>query len=187
MAEPVFTVANQLTMLRMAFVPLLVLLALGGEFTWALVVFVVAGLTDALDGYIARHGHQITNLGATLDPIADKIMVGSTYAVLTWSSAVVCPMPLWLTVTLLFRDTMLVVGVLAVNLTVGPRVFYPSRFGKASSALNMVTGGAGLAVNAAGDCLPAMRWLYVGTLLVLIASTAQYVYTASERPPKKGQ
>ena len=187
MAEPVFTVANQLTMLRMAFVPLLVLLALGGEFTWALVVFVVAGLTDALDGYIARHGHQITKLGATLDPIADKIMVGSTYAVLTWSSAVSCAMPIWLTVTLLFRDIMLVVGVLAVNLTVGPRVFYPSRFGKASSALNIITGGAALAVNAAGDCLPAMRWLYVTTLVVLIASTAQYVYSASERPPKKGR
>jgi cardiolipin synthase len=186
MAEPVFTVANQLTMLRMAFVPLLVLLALGGQFTWALVVFVVAGLTDVLDGYIARHGHQVTQLGATLDPIADKIMVGSTYAVLTWSSAVFCAMPIWLTVTLLFRDTMTVVGVLAVNLTVGPRVFYPSRFGKASSALNMVTGGAALAVNAAGDCLPALRWLYVATLVVLIASTAQYVYSASERPPKKG-
>ena len=185
MAEPVFTVANQLTMLRMAFVPLLVLLALGGQFTWALVVFVVAGVTDVLDGYIARHGHQITQLGATLDPIADKIMVGSTYAVLTWSSAAICPMPIWLTVTLLFRDIMLVVGVLAVNLTVGPRVFYPSRFGKASSALNMITGGAALAVNAAGDCLPAMRWLYVATLVVLIASTAQYVYSASERPPKK--
>jgi cardiolipin synthase len=187
MSEPILTVANQLTMLRMAMVPLLVLLALSREFTWALVVFVVAGLTDALDGYIARHGHQSTTLGAMLDPIADKMLVGSTYAVMTWSSVVACPMPIWLTVTLLFRDTMLVVGVLAVNLTVGPRVFYPSRFGKASSALNMVTGGAGLAVNAAGDCLPAMRWLYVGTLLVLIASTAQYVYTASERPPKKGQ
>ena len=55
MTEPVFTVANQLTMLRMALVPLLVLLVLGREFSWALVVFVVAGLTDALDGYVARH------------------------------------------------------------------------------------------------------------------------------------
>jgi cardiolipin synthase len=187
MAEPIFTVANQLTMLRMALVPLLVLLALGREFTWALVVFVVAGLTDALDGYIARHGHQMTQLGATLDPIADKIVVGSTYAVLTWSSAVSCPMPVWLTVTLLFRDTMLVIGVLAVNLTVGPRVFYPSGLGKASSALNMVTGGAVLAVNAAGECPPAIGWLYVVTLAVLIASTAQYIYMASERPPKRGK
>jgi phosphatidylglycerophosphate synthase len=67
---------------------------------------------------------------------------------------------------------------------VGRRVYYPSRLGKLSSALNMFTGGAALAVNAAGDCLPAMRWLYVATLVVLIASTAQYVYISSERAPK---
>ena len=65
MAEPIFTVANQLTMLRMAFVPLLVLLAMAQQFTWALVVFVVAGLTDALDGYIARHGHQMNGRRST--------------------------------------------------------------------------------------------------------------------------
>ena len=184
MADPVFTVANQLTMLRMAFVPVLVLLALSAQFTWALVVFVVAGLTDVLDGYIARHGHQVTRLGATLDPIADKIMVGSTFAVMTWSSVLSCPIPIWLTITLLFRDTMLVVGVLAVNLAMGPRVFYPSRLGKVSSALNMIAGGAALATNAAGDCWPAIRWLYGATLVLLIVSTAQYVYMASEHPQK---
>jgi cardiolipin synthase len=186
MAEPIFTVANQLTMLRLALVPLLLLLALAGEFTWALVVFVVAGLTDALDGYIARHGHQVTQLGAALDPIADKVMVGTTFAVLTWSSAVSCPMPLWLTITLIFRDIMLVVGVVVVNLTVGRRLFYPSRLGKLSSALTMITGGAALAVNAAGDCLPIMLWLYAVTLVVLIGSTAQYVYASSERRPRSG-
>jgi cardiolipin synthase len=184
MSEPVLTVANQLTMLRMAMVPLLVLLALQEQYTWALVVFVVAGLTDALDGYIARHGHQVTTLGAMLDPIADKILVGSTYAVMTWSAGVVCPMPLWLTVTLLFRDTMLVVGVLLVNLTSGVRVFPPSRLGKASTFLNIGTGAVALGVNATGDCPAGLRWLYVATLVVLIASTVQYVYLASERKPK---
>ena len=58
MPEPVFTLANQLTMLRMALVPLFVVLLLGRQFTWALVVFAVAGLTDALDGYVARHSGQ---------------------------------------------------------------------------------------------------------------------------------
>jgi cardiolipin synthase len=186
MSEPVLTVANQLTMLRMALVPLLVLLALGSQFTWALVVFVVAGLTDALDGYIARHGHQITTMGSMLDPIADKMLVGSTYAVLTWSSAVSCPMPVWLTVTLLFRDAMLVVGVLLVNLTSGVRVFPPSRLGKVSTFLNVGTGAVALGLNAAGECPDAVQWLYVGTLLVLIASTVQYVYLASDRAPKGG-
>jgi cardiolipin synthase len=186
MPEPVLTVANQLTMLRMALVPVLVLLALDRHFEWALVVFVVAGLTDALDGFIARHGHQQTTLGAMLDPIADKLLVGSTYAVMTWSSVVSCPMPLWLTVPLLFRDVMLVMGVLAVNLASGVHVFPPSVLGKLSTVLNVATGAAALAVNAAGECPDGIRWLYLATLAVLVASTAQYVYFASERSPRRG-
>lgn len=185
MAEPVFTVANQLTMLRMALVPAFVLLALDRQFTWALVVFVVAGLTDALDGYVARHANQSTRLGAMLDPVADKLLVGSAYVVLTWSSVVLCPLPAWLTVTLLFRDAMVVVGVVVVNLTVGPREFAPSRLGKFSTALNIATGAAVLAANATGDCPGALRWLYLATLAVLIATTGQYVYQASERPRKR--
>jgi cardiolipin synthase len=186
MAEPVFTVANQLTMLRMALVPAFVLLALDRQFTWALVIFVVAGLTDALDGYVARHANQSTKLGAMLDPVADKLLTGSAYVVLTWSSAVQCALPIWLTVTLLFRDAMIIVGVVVVNLTVGPREFAVSRLGKISTALNLATGAAVLAANAIADCPAAMRWLYLTTLVVLIASTAQYVYQASERPPKRG-
>ena len=58
--------------------------------------------------------------------------------------------------------------------------------GKLSSALTMITGGAALAVNAAGDCLPIMLWLYAVTLVALIASTAQYVYASSERRPRSG-
>ncbi|HXK10446.1 MAG TPA: CDP-alcohol phosphatidyltransferase family protein [Vicinamibacteria bacterium] len=185
MTEPVFTVANQLTMLRMALVPAFVLLTLGREFSWALVVFVVAGLTDALDGYIARHGNQSTKLGSMLDPVADKLLTGSAYVVLTWSSVVACAMPVWLTVTLLFRDAMLVVGVVVVNLTIGPREFRSSLLGKASTALTLATGGAVLAANATGDCPSALRWLYAATLGVLIASTGHYVYQASEHPRKR--
>ena len=77
MPEAVFTVANQLTMLRMALVPAFVLLTLARQWSWALVVFVVAGLTDALDGYVARHSGQITRLGSMLDPVADKLLTGS--------------------------------------------------------------------------------------------------------------
>ena len=190
MSEPIFTVANQLTMLRMALVPVFVLLELSRELSWALVVFVVAGLTDALDGYVARHANQSTKLGAMLDPVADKLLVGSAYVVLTWTSAVACTMPAWLTVTLLFRDGMLVVAVVVVNLTVGPRIFPPSRLGKVSTALNVVTGAAVLAANAAGECPAGLRWLYGATLVVLIASTLHYIYQASERPPhaqKRGE
>jgi len=185
MPEPIFTVANQLTMLRMALVPAFVLLALGREFTWALVVFAVAGITDALDGYVARHSGQITRLGAMLDPIADKLLTGSAYVLLTWGAVATCVVPVWLTVALLFRDAMMLVGVVVVNLSVGPIEFPPSRLGKASTALNVLTGAAVLAANAMGECPPALRWLYFATVAVLIATTVHYVYLASERPPRR--
>jgi cardiolipin synthase len=187
MAEPVFTVANQLTMLRMALVPAFVLLVLDRQFRWALVVFVVASLTDALDGYVARHAGQSTRLGAMLDPVADKLLTGSAYVLLTWASVVTCAVPAWLTVTLLFRDAMIVVGVVVVNLTVGPREFGPSRLGKLSTFLTLTTGAAALAANATGDCPGALRWLYAATLGLVVASTAHYVYQASEHPPRPGR
>ncbi len=187
MPEPVFTVANQLTMLRMALVPAFVLLALAREFTWALVVFAVAGLTDALDGYVARHAGQITRLGAMLDPIADKLLTGSAYVLLTWGGIAACALPVWLTVTLLFRDAMLLVGVLVVNLTVGPVEFPPSKLGKLSTALNVATGAAVLAANAMGECPKTLRWLYLATVACLIATTLHYIYLASERPPRSSK
>jgi cardiolipin synthase len=144
----------------------------------------VAGLTDALDGYVARHAGQITRLGAMLDPIADKLLTGSAYIVLTWGSVAACVLPVWLTVTLLFRDLMLVAGVIVVNLTVGPIEFPPSRLGKASTALNILTGAVVLAANAVGECPAALFWLYLLTVAGLIATTIHYIYQASERPPR---
>jgi cardiolipin synthase (CMP-forming) len=187
MPEPVFTLANQLTMLRMALVPLFVVLLLGRQFTWALVVFAVAGLTDALDGYVARHSGQSTKLGAMLDPVADKLLADSAYVLLTWGGVATCTLPVWLTVTLLFRDVMLLVGVLVINLTLGPVDFPPSRLGKVSTALNVATGAAVLAANATGDCPDVLRWLYQATLACLIATTLHYIYLANARPtPRPG-
>jgi cardiolipin synthase len=181
MSDPIFTVANQLTMLRMALVPVFVILVMASNFAWALVVFAVAAITDALDGWVARRT-QVTRLGQMLDPVADKLLAGSAYALLTWGSTVHCTIPVWLTVTLLFRDGMLVVAVATVNLAMGPRAFPPSRLGKLSTALLLVTAGAALADNASADCWPQMRWLCVATLALLVLSTAHYAWQASEKP-----
>jgi cardiolipin synthase len=186
MTEPIFTIANQLTMLRMALVPPFVLLVLDRQFTWALVVYVVAAATDALDGWVARHAHQSTKLGQMLDPMADKLLAGAAYVLLTWGPGVSCTLPAWLTVSLLFRDTMIVVSVVVVNLAVGPRVFAPSPLGKLSTGCNLATGTAVLAANATAECPSLLFWLYVVTLLLVIASTVHYVYQASEKPPRIG-
>ena len=77
------TVANQLTLLRMLLIPAFVILVVYGLPGWALLVFVVAGVTDALDGLIARRPDQQTSLGAWLDPMADKLLLVTTFVVLT--------------------------------------------------------------------------------------------------------
>lgn len=179
MGEPIFTVANQLTLLRMALVPVLVLLVLAHELVWAGVVFVVAAATDVLDGWIARHGHQQTTLGAVLDPLADKMLMAASVVVLTWGPGLTATLPAWLSVTVLSRDAMLIVSVVAVNLFLGRRVFYPTRLGKVHTLMVSVMLGATLLANALGEAWPTLRYLYAAVVALAVASAAQYAYLGS--------
>ncbi len=186
LSEPILTVANQLTLLRMAATPLLVVLVLSHEFTWALVVFVSAAVTDLLDGWIARYGHQRTTLGAFLDPAADKLMLSSSFAVLTWGSGLHVAVPAWLTVTTLSRDAIILISVAIINLTLGRRVFFPSLLGKLTTLSQIVTAGSVLLLNALSDVFPAIIHLFQFTLLVTVASALHYVYLASAKRPAAG-
>ncbi len=179
MSEPILTVANQLTILRMALAPFLVVMVLQREFTWALVLFVVAGLTDLLDGYIARHGHQKTTLGAVMDPIADKILLSSSFIVLTWSSGLTARIPPWLTVLALSRDVLILLTGALINLTSGWRIFQPTLLGKLSTAAQVVTAGVVLLLNTLGSESAAVNWLFRVVLALIIASAMHYLYLAS--------
>jgi cardiolipin synthase len=129
------TFANQVTLLRIILIPAFVLLVVYGKLGAALVVFMVAGVTDALDGLIARMAKQGTSLGAWLDPMADKLLLVSAFIVLTVPSIpMVNHLPLWLTVSVISRDIVIVGVVAIVNLAVGPRTFRPSLLGKAATA-----------------------------------------------------
>lgn len=183
MSEPVFTVANQLTILRMALAPIMVVMVLSHEYTWALVVFVVAGVTDLLDGLIARLGHQQTHLGAMLDPLADKLLISTSFVTLTWSSGLVVRLPTWLTVITLSRDAIIVVTVTIVNLTIGRRLFYPSLLGKIATFAQLITAGVVLLLNAIGSATEYAALLFVATLVLTVASALHYVYLASTRGP----
>ena len=77
----------------------------------------VAGVTDLLDGLIARLGGQQTTLGAMLDPVADKMLLTSSFIALTWGPASLVPIPVWLTVVTLSRDAIIIMSVAIVNLT----------------------------------------------------------------------
>jgi cardiolipin synthase (CMP-forming) len=181
MTTPILNAANQLTLLRMGLAPLLVVLVLSGERVWALVVFLVAGVTDLLDGLIARLGRQQTTLGAMLDPVADKILLSSSFVALTWSSGLPVSIPAWLTVTTLSRDAIILASVAIINLTVERRVFYPSLLGKLCTGSQLVTVALVLLVNATGWEFPYLRYVFGLTLVLTVASALHYVYVASIR------
>ena len=181
MSEPILTLANQLTLLRMAMAPLLVVLVLGDHHVWAFVAFVVAGITDLLDGWAARRAHQETRLGAMLDPVADKLLVGSMFIVLTWGSHGVAAIPTWVTVTILARDGILVVAVVIINLTIGRRLFYPTRWGKLTTFVQLLTAGLVLLSNAIATAIPGLQVVFVATVVMTLGSAVQYLYLGSQR------
>ena len=133
------TAANQLTILRIVMVPAFVILLLYGYRGWALITFFAAGITDLFDGLIARRRGQKTTLGAWLDPMADKLLLVTTFIVLTLPAIdLTNHLPLWLTIIVISRDVVIVGVVAIVNLAVGPRTFRPSLLGKATTAVFIV-------------------------------------------------
>ena len=177
MSTQVFTIANQLTLLRMLLIPAFVILTLYGEFGWALTTFVVAGLTDLLDGVAARTAGQRTELGAWLDPAADKLLLVTTFIVLTLPNiGLVNRITLWLTVLIISRDVGIVLTVAIVNLAVGPRTFKPSPLGKAATAIFIVACVVVMFFNWLGyqsRWVDAAIWL---SLVITLASGVDYVW-----------
>jgi cardiolipin synthase len=136
----VLTPANQLTLARVLLVPAFVILTVYGYFGWALIVFGVAGLTDLLDGLIARRWSRRTTLGAWLDPMADKLLLVTTFVVLTVPGlGLVNKLPVWLTILIISRDVLIVLTVAVINLAIGRREFRPSIYGKVATATYILT------------------------------------------------
>lgn len=177
MTAPLFTLANQLTLLRMLLIPAFVILVLYGYLGWALTVFITAGLTDMLDGLAARRAGQKTTLGAWLDPAADKLLLVSTVVVLTLPNVgLVQPLPLWLTILIISRDVGIVLTVAVVNLAVGPRTFRPSLLGKAATAGYIVACAVVLLANVQGQRTVAADVAIWMAATLTVASGVHYVW-----------
>ena len=177
MSEPIFTIANQLTLLRMLLIPAFVLLVVYGEFGWALIVFLIAGATDALDGLAARQAGQKTSLGAWLDPAADKLLLMTTFIVLTLPNlGLVNRIPIWLTVLVISRDVGIVLTVAIVSLAMGPRTFKPSLLGKTATAFFIVTCVVVMFYNYLGTTSFVVDAFVWGSLVITLASGIDYVF-----------
>ena len=169
--------ANWLTIVRILLVPVLVTLLVYNRPGWALLAFVVAGVTDTMDGYIARTRGTKTRLGAFLDPLADKLLLVAAFVTLTYKFPRV--LPFWLTALVLSRDLLLIVVAVLVMLTGGHLQPAPTLLGKTSTVVQMVTvGGALLLVAGVSDPWHVRSVLIGLTAALTVGSGVQYLLLA---------
>jgi len=164
----------------MFLIPAFVILVVYGYLGWALTVFVTAGITDALDGVIARRSGQKTTLGAWLDPMADKLLLVSTFIVLTLPGlGLANRLPIWLTVLIISRDVGIVLTVAIVNLAVGRRTFQPSIYGKTATATYIVTAVAAMIFNYRGYHSVIVDLGIFASLAITLISGFHYLWHAA--------
>ena len=135
MPSRALTPANQITILRLIFVPIFAILVIDRNYPWALVTLCAAAVSDVVDGLVARLFHQESPLGVALDPIADKILMTTAYIVLAFRDA----LPWWLTVMVISRDVAIVMTAALISLVAGYRPFRPTILGKISTAVQVIT------------------------------------------------
>ncbi|NOY62689.1 MAG: CDP-alcohol phosphatidyltransferase family protein [Gammaproteobacteria bacterium] len=122
-------IPNAISILRIALVPMLVLLLVQARFTEALLLFAIAGVSDALDGFLAKHYGWVSRLGSILDPLADKLLLVSSYVTL----GLLGFLPLWLVVAVIARDIIIVLGGWAFHRVIGPYEMHPTYISKANT------------------------------------------------------
>lgn len=181
MSEPVLGFPNQLTILRMICAPVVVALTLDGQLRVAVGVFVLGAITDAFDGLIARFFKQRTALGAILDPLADKMLLGSAFVALSFAATVPVQIPKWLTVMVLARDAIIVVSSLAIAFVLDRRRFAPSPLGKFSTAAQMICVAATFTANLTPLPLALLQTVFIATAVLTVGSGLHYLYRASSR------
>src|ERR1700689_3829546 len=134
MANRILTVPNQLTFLRLGFLPFFIIMIFYQHYTWALGILLVAGMTDGLDGLLARTLNQKTSLGAYLDPIADKLLLSSSFVVLAFEGQI----RWWLTILVLGRDVLILTTAAGILVAGGYRRFPPSIYGKITTTVQIL-------------------------------------------------
>ena len=126
-------IPNSLTILRILLIPCYIELLVEGKYGWALIVLIVAGLTDALDGLIARVTNQHTRLGAVLDPLADKLLLTSGFITLSMIHLI----PSWVTILVVSRDLILLLGTAVAHFTDSRVDITPTFLGKGTTFLQL--------------------------------------------------
>jgi len=176
-----------LTVFRMVLIPVFVTMLFYQRFIIALGVFVCAGLTDGLDGLLARRFDQRSQLGTVLDPIADKLMMVTAFIVLSMRSIFPAhipshlPVPFWVTIAVISRDVFIIVGAAAINIMTGFRGFRPSWLGKVNTTVQIVA----IAAIMFAASVPYFTGYYLPTVYATVFTFAvlsglHYIFFASK-------
>lgn len=168
----VVTIPNLLTFMRMALIPVFASLLFYGYSGWALVAFLIAGVSDGVDGFIARRFNQQSELGTILDPIADKLLMTTAFVILTlpklFPELDYLPVPFWVTASVIGRDVLILTVAAAIYVITGFRGFQPSLLGKLSTTVQIFA--VGLILIAA--VYPSMQGFYLPTVYIVVAALA---------------
>ncbi len=179
------TFANQLTFLRLLLIPFFLIAVFNNRFGWALFLFIVAAVTDIMDGIVARYLKQNTALGSLLDPIADKLLMDLSFIVLTLPDhmrlfpnfEMANHVPIWLLILILWRDVMIVVTSFTIYFIYNSRKFPPTWWGKITTFSEVITVGLFLLFNyrevESTFTIPLAVWITCGLTIV---SGLHYLY-----------
>lgn len=180
------TIPNALTLLRILAVPFFAIALWYGHYWQAFILFGLAGVTDLLDGYIARTFDQRSDLGAVLDPAADKLLMTTAFVLMAWrTQGMTAPIPVWVAILAISRDLVISFYAFASAESMSDSKFHPSFLGKLSTAWQLVAVSAGLLFNALGPrpwmafLLPEMYWV----VAALVLSSGIHYFLRATRTP----
>ena len=169
---------NAISLMRIALIAPILILMLQGDFGWALALFILAGFSDGLDGYLAVRFDWSTRLGGLLDPAADKLLITGMFVTLAYTQQI----PVWLAVVVILRDVVIVAGATAYNFIVKPVPGEPTRISKLNTALQMLF--VLFVLSRAGFNWPdkiTITVLGAAVLVTVVISGVDYVWSWSRR------
>ena len=186
----ILTIPNILTFMRMGLIPVFVSLVYYGYSKWALAVFLIAGISDGIDGFLARKFKQESELGTIIDPIADKLLMTTAFIILTLPNVLPptrhLPIPFWVTASVIGRDVLILTVAAAINIITGFRGFQPSFWGKMSTLIQVI--GISLVMGAAVTgytfFLPTTYFIIV---LLVVVSGVHYIFQVASLMKKEEQ
>ncbi len=166
---------NILTLTRVLLIPFFVIFIINKYFDWAFFTFAIAGITDGMDGLLARITHQRTELGAYLDPIADKLLLSAAFI----SLAIIEFIPSWLVVIVITRDVVILVGILVMWLTNYRPEISPTFLSKTTTTLQIITILLALMIGYSSTFRQLSAIAIYATATLTILSGFQYIYAGA--------